>query len=333
MIVISHADIDRMYVARDVDGLIRALTTAESKDVRQLAAKALGELGDPRATEPLIRALRDRDILRTEVAVSLGQMGVPAVEVLIQAMADPEIRWGAVTALGAIGDKRAIEHIINVCTSVDSLLRGAAVIALGRIGGNRAVETLIYVAEKEEGFGIRRFAIEALGEIGGASAREALVRATKHPDASTREAAEEALKKIEIGDAEAAVPQPAADQATHTELALASVRCDGLYQSESSGEYSYFLRFLEDGTVRSISAAGKADQVFRWWDKDPFKGSSGTYVIEGSEIKFSVRSSSGVVDYEGEIQAQGESLLLQSYSHINSHRAKNTFWFVPVLVS
>ena len=114
---------------------------------------------------------------------------------------------------------------------------------------------------------------------------------------------------------------------------MASVRCDGLYQSESSGEYSYFLRFLEDGTVRSISAAGKADQVFRWWDKDPFKGSSGTYVIEGSEIKFSVRSSSGVVDYEGEIQAQGESLLLQSYSHINSHRAKNTFWFVPVLVS
>ena len=196
MAIISKADVDRMFVARDIDGLIRALTTAENPDVRQLAAKVLGELGDPRATEPLINALKDLDILRTEVAFSLGQMGEPAVELLIRALADRETRWGAVTALGAIGDKRAIEHITKFCTSVDSLLRGAAVIALGRIGGDSAVDTLISVVENEEGNIIRMSAIEALGEIGGAGAREALIRATSHPHASTREAAEKALKKI-----------------------------------------------------------------------------------------------------------------------------------------
>jgi hypothetical protein len=226
-----------------------------------------------------------------------------------------------------------MEHIIKACTSVDSLLRGAAVIALGRIGGDRAVDTLICVLEQEEGSIIRKFAIEALGEIGGASAREALVRAAKHPDASTRESAEEALNEIEMSDVEAAAPQPAADPAAHTELALASVRCDGLYQSESSGDYMYYLRFDEEGTVWSASSTGKADQVWRWLGRDPSKGPSGTYFIEGSGIKFSVRSSRGVVDYEGEIQAHGESLLLHSYSRITGHRATRVFSFVPVSVS
>ena len=45
---------------KDLDKLIENLKS-EDEEVREAAAKALGEIGDARAVEPLIKALRDED--------------------------------------------------------------------------------------------------------------------------------------------------------------------------------------------------------------------------------------------------------------------------------
>lgn len=44
---LTKQDVDDMTSRRDVDGLIRALGCRESAEVRQRAAHALGELGNP----------------------------------------------------------------------------------------------------------------------------------------------------------------------------------------------------------------------------------------------------------------------------------------------
>ncbi|MFA7563527.1 MAG: HEAT repeat domain-containing protein [Methanoculleus sp.] len=55
----TEDDIDAMRNARDIDGLIRALSD-EDEFIRSQAALSLGALADPRAQEPLER-MRSED--------------------------------------------------------------------------------------------------------------------------------------------------------------------------------------------------------------------------------------------------------------------------------
>ena len=91
--------------------LIEALQD-EKYVVRQAAALALGDMGDPRAVEGLIERLGDAsEAVRQSAAVSLGKLGAQeAVEPLIQAMSDESelVRKAAINGLGMIGDKRAL---------------------------------------------------------------------------------------------------------------------------------------------------------------------------------------------------------------------------------
>ena len=71
---------------------------------RRDSAVALGQLGDPRAVEPLVKALGDDDrYVRIAVATALGQLGDPrAVEPLVKALGDDniDVRIAVATALG-----------------------------------------------------------------------------------------------------------------------------------------------------------------------------------------------------------------------------------------
>jgi WD40 repeat protein len=79
--------------------------------VRTAAAKALGQIGDPRAVGPLIAALKDRN-------------------------RDDHVHEFAVRALGQIGDPRAVEplHAALNDQHQEESVRNAAAEALGRIG-------------------------------------------------------------------------------------------------------------------------------------------------------------------------------------------------------
>ena len=83
----SHLPNPAIWRLPDVPKL--ASTTS---DVRQAAAKTLGQLGELCAVEPLIATLRDQDSsVRQAAAAALGQLGDPrAARLLLSILEDPE---------------------------------------------------------------------------------------------------------------------------------------------------------------------------------------------------------------------------------------------------
>jgi hypothetical protein len=95
------------------------------------------------AVEPLIIALKDsdNDVCRA-AASALGQIGDKrAVVSLIAALKSGN--WYAASALGQIGDPRAVEPLIAILKSSHGFERQEAAKALGQIGDARAVQPLI----------------------------------------------------------------------------------------------------------------------------------------------------------------------------------------------
>ncbi|MCZ6676819.1 MAG: HEAT repeat domain-containing protein [Candidatus Poribacteria bacterium] len=146
----------------------------EQKQSRFWAAMTLGEIGPPaKETVPvLIEALADADV-RTISAWSLGQIGPDAKEAvpaLINQLNDGEFITQEATAeaLGRIGPPAvdAVPGLIQLLNDENLGVRNQASIALGRIGvpAKAAVPHLIISILTDEP--VRKSAIEALGDIG-----------------------------------------------------------------------------------------------------------------------------------------------------------------------
>lgn len=171
----------------------------ENPAIRREAVGKLGETGDIRAVEPLIKVL-EHDILfvRWEAAEALGKIGdTRAVEPLIQALGDKDwnIRKNAVWALGKIGDARTVDSLIQTLEDRDRDVQEETVTALGKIGGTRAVAPLIKVLRYPSP-PARWKAAEVLGKIGDTHAVEPLIKALSDENSYVRENAALALEKI-----------------------------------------------------------------------------------------------------------------------------------------
>jgi len=199
-------NVERLRAKRDVKGLIRALGYGRDKYVQERAAEALGEIGDARAVEPLIAALKDRDWF---VEYALAKIGKPAVEPLIVALKDEDkdVRLIAIGALEKIGDARAVEPLAAALEDKDDHVRWKAMWVLGKMGDARAVEPLIAALEDKD-YHVRWTAAEFLGNIGDARAVEPLIAALEDENNVVRLRAISALEKT--GDARAVVPLIAA---------------------------------------------------------------------------------------------------------------------------
>ncbi|MCA9759323.1 MAG: HEAT repeat domain-containing protein [Candidatus Eisenbacteria bacterium] len=120
---------------------IPALRTAQSDPdarVRQEVASALSSIGPPETTDALLEALRDTDEkVRWTAAFALGRADHAVVETLIGVMAADScanVRERAATALGYIGDRRAVGPLTTVAEEdPDPMGRKMAVNALGKI--------------------------------------------------------------------------------------------------------------------------------------------------------------------------------------------------------
>jgi len=107
-------------------------------EVRAKAAEALGKIGDKRAIEPLIAALRDKD---------------------------DRVQQAAAEALGKIADERAVEPLIAALKGENSRIRKVAAETLGKIGNKWAIRPLVE-ALKDEKVEVRKSAAKALENIG-----------------------------------------------------------------------------------------------------------------------------------------------------------------------
>jgi HEAT repeat protein len=77
---------------------------------------------------------------------------------------DPELRYEAALACGAIGDRQAVPHLAPLLEDQDQEVREAAIAALGEIGGEEARELLTPLLD-DPSPAIRAAAEEALVEL------------------------------------------------------------------------------------------------------------------------------------------------------------------------
>jgi HEAT repeat protein len=224
--ILAEASVEDGFMA-----LIRLLHFAKAKSIRVMAASALEAIGDVRAVEPLIEALRDpqRDVRRFAVA-ALAKFADPrSILPLVGALTDPEdldTRGHAVSALQKIGEP-ARPHVLPLLESSDKAHRLVAAAVLGRYGGEesflilvqalkeprpwfvslatwalattgdpRAVDVLIEVLDTDSREYAWRAAAYWLGEIGDARALRPLTERFDDPDKWVRNTAKEAFQKV-----------------------------------------------------------------------------------------------------------------------------------------
>jgi len=126
------------------------------------AIKALGIIGDKRATMELIPFLDDE-----------------------------YNREAAVTALGQIGDRRAVQPIVRTLNETEKRYRNAAILALRRIG-EAALPTLVQQLDSDDVL-VRRAASAAMIGSSSPKVNSDLALALEDPDAEVRASAASAL--------------------------------------------------------------------------------------------------------------------------------------------
>jgi HEAT repeat protein len=189
-----------------VEPLIKALE--EDKDdsghVQACIAKALGNIRDPRAVEPLIKQLNERNTLWWKIKWaeiqewSKNKRTREKIALPMRQHLETGIRHGvqirAIQALGEIRDTKAIEPLIKKLGDPLHEIWQAAAEALGKMG-EPAVESLIQ-ALKDEKWDVRTGAARSLGGIGDNKAVDPLIQALKDRNLTVRIHATEALVKI-----------------------------------------------------------------------------------------------------------------------------------------
>jgi len=145
--------------------LIRELQDDYTWNSRIFAMEALATIKDPRAVAPLCKILTEQD-----AASRANPISYSATDKDSNSSSLACLKAKACETLGAIGDRRAVQHLIDATMDSAKVVRREAIRALGRIKDKRAVEPLLSALTNgnEE-------AACALGEIGDQRAVEYLI--------------------------------------------------------------------------------------------------------------------------------------------------------------
>jgi HEAT repeat protein len=174
-----------LELRRAVPELCRLLTDRHS-EVRVVAVRALGRIGDPTAAWRLIASLDQPDpVPSLLVTHTLVQLGAETEVTLSAALDHPEARVRAVCldALGLLGAAGSVQRVARVLRD-DPVpeVRVAAAASLGRLGTRSAIEPLTAALAPARPTALRAAAAHALGDLGAPAAVPALVELL-HDDA------------------------------------------------------------------------------------------------------------------------------------------------------
>lgn len=158
----------------------------------------------------LLARLRSSDMeVSRDAAVELGRIGdraalQPLVEVMTNANGffHPLVRAAAACSLGQIRDCRATDALIAATADQSAEVSEAATVALGAIGEVHSIEPLMDIVANHNGFflsEVRRAAIRALGQFHDARVSSMLlaVSMNDNEDPAVRQAAKE-LNRLAI---------------------------------------------------------------------------------------------------------------------------------------
>ena len=152
--------------AKAVPSLIQALYSRRQSDCDR-AARVLWNIGGP-SVDPLLGVLQDRNAtpeMRTASASALGMIGDPrAIKGLALLLRDERyfVREQASRALGRIGEP-AVDLLLDMANSSTPTTREAAVAALGSTGSKRAINKVVE-ALSDSNANVRSAAVRSLGE-------------------------------------------------------------------------------------------------------------------------------------------------------------------------
>lgn len=144
---------------------------------RIAAARVLGRSRDPRAIQPLLRALGSRDEMFTET-VQAALRALDAVPILMAQLGDPaspaEDRRLAATGLRYVRSRQAVPVLLQTLEAADPELRAEALMALDLMEAPERVAPLIVLLKKDPDHAVRYHAANSLGDVRTPEARAAL---------------------------------------------------------------------------------------------------------------------------------------------------------------
>jgi len=192
----------RVGNAKAVPALLEtvAATRTEDADVREIALRALARIGDPRAVGPLVEALKRSEVwLVPRIADILTRHGELVTDPMIAFLGDPArhpARAWAASILGEIGAARAFPALVRALSDLDDEVRAKSASALGRIGDGRAVGYLLDHLLSDPAPFVRARIAHALGQFDQPEVIERLVRALGDPAWWVRMRSVEALEQV-----------------------------------------------------------------------------------------------------------------------------------------
>ena len=192
----------RVGGAKAVPALLETVvaTRTEDSDVREVALRALARIADPRAVQPLIQALETAEgWLAPRIADILTRHGEAVVEPLVTMLNDgnhrPARAWAA-NVLGEVRAHRAFPSLVRLLGDPEDEVRAKAATALGRLGDARAVGYLLEHLLTDPAPFVRARIAAALGQFGSPDVINRLVRALGDPAWWVRLRTVEALEQI-----------------------------------------------------------------------------------------------------------------------------------------
>jgi HEAT repeat protein len=173
------------------DGVARVIATLErasGETIRPLV-NLLGWLHDPAIPAALVRLLGAEEA-RHDVVEAIVRFGSSAVPLLIEQLraGDLDTRRAAVVALGRIGDRRAVEPLIELLQERYRDLWVPVASALARLGDARAFEPLLALLADGD-VAARQAAVGALNSIGHPDMASRVCALLEHPNPLLRESA------------------------------------------------------------------------------------------------------------------------------------------------
>lgn len=171
------------HLARLIAAGVVDVDTVVPRNIQEQVRTAIRRVGSTQALSP-IKALLPDDIsyglIRCVVAAwerekvkepaKAPRVGIPS-----------EQGWRRIVAMGNSGDPRYVPELIAALRDGNGNVRRLAASALGKIGDPRAVEPLLTLLARESKPQVRQYAIKALGKIGDPRARAALERIASDP--------------------------------------------------------------------------------------------------------------------------------------------------------
>lgn len=203
-------------------------------EVRQAAAQALGNTGHPAALPYLMEALHDsfwwyeREYAASDLLAAIENMGVAAVDPLIEALQDKEgtVRKFAAILLGRLGDRRAIEPLGMALYDLHHEVGKVSAEALAHFGAP-AVDLLVEALRHPEMW-IRFHAVGALSNMKDPRVLPVLLEMLNDPEREVKKQVIEGLGNLKDRRALPALQEIVANRGDRELHALAKQAMENL---------------------------------------------------------------------------------------------------------